>query len=72
MGPARMAFGGMPVGQEHGVSGFRRSRPARGHGDFCATCWGAGHILRDARNGEGRVPVRCEWCHGAGIVHRLG
>jgi len=35
---------------------------------FCATCWGAGRILVQARNGEGPVPVTCRTCDGGGVV----
>lgn len=35
---------------------------------FCATCWGAGRILVQARNGEGPVPVPCRTCAGTGVA----
>lgn len=33
---------------------------------WCPNCWGAGRIFREAGNGEGLIPVRCERCDGTG------
>jgi hypothetical protein len=35
---------------------------------FCAMCWGAGRVLRQAANGEGLVPLRCATCAGSGVI----
>ena len=35
---------------------------------FCPTCWAAGRIWVQARNGEGLIPVACRACGGSGSI----